>query len=72
VGFDIWNFNKSVKLQQSKSPLGQAFYYSAGDIFNLMTMFFGGKALKLQPLITRNPQQVLRRQMPAYNHPLDL
>ena len=35
IFFDIWNFNKSMKFQQSKSPLGITKAWSSGPGFLL-------------------------------------
>ena len=37
LGFDIWNFNKAIKLRQSKSPLGitKAWSYRPGSLWVL-------------------------------------
>jgi len=45
--FDIWDFNKSMNCQQSKSPLGQTKAWSSGPGFFTWFRYFWHTTLKI-------------------------
>jgi hypothetical protein len=40
LGFDIWDFNKTMNFQQSKSPLGIAKAWSSGPGYLLFAIIY--------------------------------